>query len=439
MRVEIMNKSFPVCTLEQVEILKNQQFSNTQPSTLLKDFNALLDFVGETGIAVSEKTQLLAMNQLADLNQRLSSPLQVKLKRPQQKSYPHINGLYLLLRCSGLANLDGDGKKIKLMLDKNMLAQWYELNPTEQYFFLLQTFYYRANTGIIGEAQTRFERTAFFECLGFLKKELKEGFYDTQNSRHYIDRLRYTGFYNLALLELFGFITIEFDKNNEESWPVSKIYLTAFGNAMLSYLLQGDWILKHEFFPDFSPNNKNKIRWEDELKKLIPAWKNSLVTENNRTIAAQNEGCYVFKVSLEKASCKLGVPSNLSLEELAHGILNVFDFDSDHLYEFSYKNQSGLEERIDCPRFDLFGNSEEDYDDFDDDDEELTTDKCSVSYLPLYKGMTFTFLFDFGDNWEFKIQVLQMPSPELHFDDLTVLEKKGTPPEQYPDYDEDDE
>ncbi len=40
-----------------------------------------------------------------------------------------------------------------------------------------------------------------------------------------------------------------------------------------------------------------------------------------------------------KASCKIAVPADLSLDELAYGILDAFDFDNDHLYGFIYKNQ----------------------------------------------------------------------------------------------------
>jgi hypothetical protein len=435
-----MNQSTPVCTPEQIEILKTQQFSDIQPGTLLKDFNALLDFVGEAGVAVSEKTQLLAMNLLAELNQRLSSPLQVKLKRPLQKSYPHINGLYLLLRCSGLAYLDGNGKKVKLMINKKMLAKWRELNPTEQYFFLLQSYYYRADAEIIVEQYGIRERSSFFDGLDFFQKDLKKGFFDAKNNRYYKNYLHYSpGLFNLALMLLFGFIAVELDTNDEtETWPIAKVKLTDFGHSILSYFSQCRSTLFNDIF-----GNDEEITgsWEDELKKIIPAWQKSLLPDNNKAIAAQTEGCYVFKVKLGKANYKFGVPVNLSLHELAYGILKAFDFeDTYHLYMFSYKNEYGIEKRIDCPSFG-FDDFEEDFDetDFETDDEDLTTDKCSVGYLPLYKGMTFTFLFDFGDNWEFKIQVVEMPSLELHFDDLTVIEKKGTPPKQYPNWDEDDE
>jgi hypothetical protein len=51
-------------------------------------------------------TYRLSQTQLEDINTQLNRPIQVALKRPQQKSYPSISGLYLLLRASGLPLVD---------------------------------------------------------------------------------------------------------------------------------------------------------------------------------------------------------------------------------------------------------------------------------------------------------------------------------------------
>jgi len=79
---------------EAIALLKQQNITETEPGTILQDFQTLLDFVGDAGIAVSGTQHLLPLKSLADLNQRLSEPIQTDLKRPQQKSYPPINDLY---------------------------------------------------------------------------------------------------------------------------------------------------------------------------------------------------------------------------------------------------------------------------------------------------------------------------------------------------------
>lgn len=415
-----MSNKLTPCTPAQIEILKKQQFGDTKPGTLLKDFNSLLEFIGKTGIAVSEKNQLFAQNTLAELNRLLTHPLEMKLKRPVQKSFPHINGLYLLLRSSGLSYIVPDGKKTKLMLYEDVLADWKKLTPAECYFSLLQAFYYRADGEMIGERTDGFGFGCFKECLSFFQNDLGKRI-DVKSNRDNMYMLRFSpGLHNLALMELFGFIEIECTAANEnETWPVAKITPTDWGRAIFGYFAQNNLAMSFLEFDDelvqLSPNI-----WETEFKKYIPDWKRSLLQVEHKPT---EEGSYIFKVTLGKASCKLGVPSGLSLDELAYGILDAFNFDSDHLYEFIYKNQYGIEERIVHSYM----------------DDELSADDCAVGYLPLYKGMSFIFHFDFGDDWEFKIQVEAMPSAELNYSDLTVIEKRGTPPEQYPDWEDEDE
>ena len=87
-------------------VLQNQTIGEHEPGAVLRDFAALLDFVRAREIVVSGKHQLLPMSLLAELNTRLSKTNEVSLKRPQQKSYPYINGLHLLLRVSGLRGGD---------------------------------------------------------------------------------------------------------------------------------------------------------------------------------------------------------------------------------------------------------------------------------------------------------------------------------------------
>ncbi|MCC5622158.1 hypothetical protein [Nostoc sp. CHAB 5715] len=60
----------------------------------------------------------------------MSYPIDINLKRPVQKSYPYIHGLYFLLRTSGLSQVITEGKKSKLVLDQKFLQIWQGLNDT---------------------------------------------------------------------------------------------------------------------------------------------------------------------------------------------------------------------------------------------------------------------------------------------------------------------
>lgn len=74
----------PPLSAGAIALLKQQQITETQPGSILQDFQTLLDFVGDKGIVVSGKHCLIPLKSLTDLNQSLSEPIQLDLKRPQQ-------------------------------------------------------------------------------------------------------------------------------------------------------------------------------------------------------------------------------------------------------------------------------------------------------------------------------------------------------------------
>ncbi len=400
-------------TPARLETLKSQRFDMSTPGTLLNDFSKLIEIIGDKGVAVSKKNHLLGIKLLGDLNSRLSSPLEVRLKRPLQKSFPHINGLYLLLRASGLVYIKMKGKQAKLMLDGNALKVWNELNPTERYFSLFMAWCYNGSPEIIGE-RSSWEDNHFIDSNFFFKLLLNEKF-ASMLKREGSAFFRYRpGFHNLALLELFGFVEIERGiPADGEGWIIDSVKPTAWGEAFISFLSENMPFSGYE-------EEDEMIAWEKELKKHIPGWKNSLLDLLIDT-SEEFEG-YVFNVVLEGASRKFSVPADTRLHDLAGEILNAFAFDFDHLYEFIYKNRCGATEDIEGLH---------PYSDVD------KTQDYTLKELPLYKGMEFTFHFDFGDDWMFNITVESASTDKKGFDELKLIEEKGTPPSQYPDWDED--
>src|SRR4051812_16935118 len=133
------------------QCLRDQGISLDEPGTLLRDFDAILDFVGPDGVATQGKYNLLPMKSIGELDGRLSRPLRLEMKRPQIRSHPYLQGLNLLLRASGLSRVEGTGAKARLVLDPVMLAQWDRLNPTEQYFNLLEAWLRFGKEEMVGE------------------------------------------------------------------------------------------------------------------------------------------------------------------------------------------------------------------------------------------------------------------------------------------------
>ena len=132
---------------------------------------------------------------------------------------------------------------------------------------------------------------------------------------------------------------------------------------------------------------------------------------------------YVISASLGKGCYRhIRISAAATLYSLAEAILDAFDFDNDHLHAFFLDNNSWS----DADSYYL----EPDYGQRD-------SSKYMLEKAGFREELKFVFLFDFGDEWEFKCKVLK------ELDEATkeaeVLRSVGEAPEQYPDYSEEDD
>lgn len=116
------------------------------------------------------------------------------------------------------------------------------------------------------------------------------------------------------------------------------------------------------------------------------------------------------------------IDSSSTLEALHYAIQDAVDFDDDHLYEFYISRTESSNDRIS----------------FDDENEKIY-DLTLEDIYPLEKGKKLFYLFDYGDEWIFKItKSSKKPhSPEKRVKYPKVIEKVGKNPEQYPMWDDD--
>lgn len=413
--IEAIADELPPLSEEAIVLLKQQTITETEPGSILRDFQTLLEFIGEAGTTVSGTRHHLPMKSLATLNERLTEPIEIDLKRPQQKSYPNINGLYLLLRASGLGQITGKGKQRYLVLNPRLLECWNTLNATERYFTLFEAWLIRGHAEMLGESKDPLSEGA--RCLRFWPdipgKGQKISNYNEQEAFKY-----WPGFHNLALLQLFGLLHLEAGKPEAgQGWRIKKVKRQPLGDALMQVV-----------FRDFLEHG---MSWESEddptvpfgelqptLQPYFPEWQNTLVTPQHKF----RSGVYIFKVSLGKAWRRLAISSQMTLADLSSLILESVDFDSDHLDMFTYANPSGRTVEITHPYA----------------DQSPSTDEVRIGDLPLAEGASMTYVFDFGDWWEFEVQLEQVQSDDSRSNYAAIIESHGEAPTQYPDWDETD-
>jgi hypothetical protein len=161
-------------TQERKRILQDTVIGQDEPGTILHDFNAVLRFI-RTNKLILTPTHQLTLTAVKALNQLFQHPVELALKRPSQKYYPPVHGLYLLLRASGLTLVDPSGKQPALQVDEAAYSQWLRLSETEQYFSLFEAWLLRGYGEIVGENR-RFMPDALECVMSFVQfEDLEKG------------------------------------------------------------------------------------------------------------------------------------------------------------------------------------------------------------------------------------------------------------------------
>ena len=398
------------------KILREQPINSTSPGSLLYDFNVLLDTLQPDGLQASSTYQLLPIKILDQLNDRLARPIEHGLKRPQQKSFPHINGLYLLLRASGLVRVERRGAKHFLVLDQTALDSWYSLNLTEQYCTLLETWLLGWNGEIIGERHVPFHHP-LIQWSQFFQRISAKGLKIAGN-KHEENIISFLpGLVTIALLGLFGCLSVkDAPVVTGKGWQVASIQKTAWGEA-LERLLTTSLQKNVDFFFLLEESREQGVTsgaLQPVLQPYLPAWQNNLVLPE----AQFQAGTYIFKVSLGRVWRRIAVRGDMVLDDLSDSILAVYDFDHDHLYCFKYRNSFGTTAKVNHPLM---------------EDEPPWTDAVKIGDIGLVPKDQMTYIFDFGDWWEFSLQLERIDPVDPKLKKPKLLESHGEAPEQYPD------
>jgi hypothetical protein len=234
------------------------------------------------------------------------------------------------------------------------------------------------------------------------------------------------GYAGLALMWMFGLVDLD-ERGNEagEPWKIDRIELPAFGKTLLRRLgralIEKQEALEAENPPDVWTRGVDVSSLEltrDELQHVLqpyfPDWERHLA----RPHTAFRPDPHVFTVELyDQCRWRVAVPGPAPLDALSSCLLRAAEFDCDHLYCFTYEDPYGHDQRVNDPRGYL---------------EPPFADEMKVGELPIQPGTELTYLYDFGDQWEFDLTLDAVGPGDVTVDEPTILEAEGEPPEQYP-------
>jgi hypothetical protein len=137
----------------------------------------------------------------------------------------------------------------------------------------------------------------------------------------------------------------------------------------------------------------------------------------------------VFRASLApKLYREIEIADTGSLYDLAEAIIGAFGFDFDHAFGFYSKVKGNI---FDSPvRYELFVDVGE------GEPGSLSVERTRVPEAFPAVGAAMTFLFDYGDSWQFLVKAVGRGEKAKGVKYPKLLKQVGEAPEQYPDPDE---
>ena len=139
-------------------------------------------------------------------------------------------------------------------------------------------------------------------------------------------------------------------------------------------------------------------------------------------------GTHIFRVALRDRPAvhrDIEIDSAKSLAKLAEAIVGAFDFEFDHAFGF-YAEMEGRAVMRGRPAYELFA-------DMGEATKTRSVKKTKVAEAFAEVGRAMTFLFDYGDEWMFRVEVTALGRKEPKARYPRVLAKAGPSPAQYPD------
>jgi len=400
------------------------------PGTILNDVRVMLEAVGPDGMATQSHNGCVPSDRLAGLNAKVGHPLEIPLKRPLLRDYPNLAGVFVLLRVMGLLVAERN----RLVLSPPVMGLWTSLNPTEQYFTLLEALMFHAGSSVLGQVRTRNEFTGL-ECVhSFLARLNPQSLAFGGSETSYL--LRPGGYireWMSLLLQQFGLIDLRAQPQGRRAyggrgWLAENARLTPWGVAVTWALLEF-WKQRHKLNKDGNsdpdqpgPGGEPGLGF-GSLKPFfqthVPEWRRVFALSK----PAFHTGTHVFKVTLGRWQGgaggiwrRLAVPPGCDLDSLAGAILKAFKLDDDHLYDFQYRDKNGRTRNYEHPS----------------SDDGPTTTEILIGELELPPGETMRFIFDYGDHWEFKVRLERIEDGTSRLRVPKVIESAGKPPPQYP-------
>ncbi|WP_088188958.1 plasmid pRiA4b ORF-3 family protein [Desulfosporosinus sp. FKA] len=427
------------------------EITTTYLTPLLQDFKRFIDSLKTEEAVLSPKNHYMSKELLWELNQLMCFKTKNANPKLGQGSYPLLHMFcHLALVSKLVVMMPSKGGRFHLKVSERY-EEYLKLTMTEQYFFLLETLWVDVDWEALqkvtdGRILNVRNISSVWQELAWAKPGKTLNVKGTESSWH---SLLFNWGNFLWYFTYFGFWQFTLDKEaqvgSRRNIKAKTLTPTEFGvtiapilykyrdyldwnrvnirkgNLTSQVVLEGQEIIMLSMgkilhsFTELTQARQESLE-EPFYKKfvsLVP--KGELMHTLTRGHFDITENMYLFKVSLSRGKWRrIEMAAKHNLHQLHLAIQEAFEFGDDYLYSFFMDNKKWSDDRYDSSS-----------------DEGTRADKVSIEELGLYPGKTFLYLFDFGNGWEFKVEVegihSHKPLPLIP----RVVGRRGEAPDQY--------
>lgn len=391
--------------------------TETEPTTIIKDFDIFTAYLKENNPSLVRKGHFLMKKTLAEINQRVHTPSPQGVLKTSTFLYPYLTLFYALALHSNLF-IKTAGLHLK---ETEKLTEYTQLTTPEKYFFLLETFWVDADWSFLLDSSYNLSLMPKIQPVIYRFSKMSAGkIIPIDRFRPVMNNLLDLH-YLLEYMSFFGLLCTTHKKDPEKPQWIELAQLTELGGVLFPILCQERNILQW---------NIHYIRQDTEKFVVLPGSTNEpffkpfqciFEEELQNTLPRKRHttGTFTVKVSLRKGLERtIVLSSEHTLEDLHKAIQDAFEFDKDHLYAFFTDGIPWSSNQILAPQ----------------DNEGPFADQVLIGELGMVPGQFMKYVFDFGSEWHFKIEILEIIDDKGP-DSPVITEKKGKSPEQYPSWD----
>lgn len=386
--------------------------TDTEPTPFVKDFDTFVTYIDEKPPSLMGKKHLLPRGALSQIKKVVSAP-----KEGSVLHHAEFLQAYLTLFChlAQKGNLFVKTSQVRLKRT-DRLTTYTQLTSPEKYFFLLTTLWVDADwSELLNHPSNLSLIPTVHAVIGYLARKPKV---IPMTRLHNLRSVIWYTHYFLEYLSFFGLIKITCGEFSKIPHNITSVRVTELGKLFFP-LLHTERTLRHWNIPYLRETTEQyTVLPGSEKNRNEPFFKpfQRFVEGELQTLPREyKKGTLTLKVSLKDIWRTIVVSSEHTLKELHNTIQDAFAFDKDHLYVFFTDGVPWSNAHIYAP----------------DAGTGPFSHQVSLGDLGLFSGQSFLYIFDFGDKWQFKIEVVDFstepgpPSP-------VIRERKGDPPEQYP-------